>query len=61
MRIVVTGATGNVGTSLVSARAAEPQVSEIVGIARRMPQWRPPKTRWVAADVATGVGAREAA
>jgi len=28
------------------------RVEEIVGIARRLPGWRPPRTRWVAADVA---------
>jgi nucleoside-diphosphate-sugar epimerase len=51
MRIVVTGATGNVGTSVVEALAADPAVSQIVGIARRATTWRPPKTRWVHADV----------
>jgi UDP-glucose 4-epimerase len=53
MRIVVTGATGNVGTSVVQALAADPAVEEIVGLARRVPRWRPPRTRWVQADVAT--------
>jgi nucleoside-diphosphate-sugar epimerase len=51
MRIVVTGATGNVGTSVVEALAADPAVDEIVGVARRMPSWLPPRTRWVSADV----------
>ena len=53
MRIVVTGATGNVGTSVVQALAADPAVEEIVGLARRVPRWQPPRTRWVRADVAT--------
>ena len=52
MRIVVTGATGNAGTSLLAALAADPQVTEIVGLARRTPRWEWPKTRFVAADVA---------
>jgi UDP-glucose 4-epimerase len=52
MRIVVTGATGNAGTSVLAALAADPRVEEIVGIARRAPAWDRPKTRWVAADVA---------
>lgn len=52
MRVVVTGATGNVGTSLLQALADEPTVTSIVGIARRAPQWQPPKVRWVQADVA---------
>ena len=54
MRIVVTGATGNVGTSVVQALAADPAVDEIVGLARRLPGWQPPKTRWVQADVSAG-------
>ena len=51
MRVVVTGATGNVGTSVVSALAADPNVEEIVGLARRAPDWQAPRTRWVAADI----------
>jgi UDP-glucose 4-epimerase len=51
-RVVVTGASGNVGTSVVRALAADPAVSEIVGIARRVPSWTPPKLRWRSADVA---------
>jgi UDP-glucose 4-epimerase len=51
MRVVVTGATGNVGTSVVRALVADPQVEEIVGVARRAPQWQPARTRWVTADV----------
>jgi UDP-glucose 4-epimerase len=53
MRIVVTGATGNVGTSVVQALTADPAVEEIVGLARRVPRWQPPRTRWVQADVTT--------
>lgn len=52
MRVVVTGATGNVGTSVVQALAGDPAVDEIVGVARRAPDWFPPKTRWRALDVA---------
>jgi UDP-glucose 4-epimerase len=53
MRIVVTGATGNVGTSVVSALAADPRVQEIAGVARRVPTLRVPRTEWVRADVVT--------
>ena len=42
---MVTGATGNVGTSVVRALAADARIEEIVGIARRAPAWRPPRTR----------------
>jgi nucleoside-diphosphate-sugar epimerase len=52
MRIAVTGATGNVGTSLLQALASEPAVDEVIGIARRRPEVAMPKTTWVAADVA---------
>jgi nucleoside-diphosphate-sugar epimerase len=51
MRIVVTGATGNVGTSLVAALAADERVTEIVGLARRLPELSRPRTTWVQADV----------
>jgi nucleoside-diphosphate-sugar epimerase len=51
MRVVVIGATGNVGTSVVTALAEEPAVDEVVGIARRLPEWTAPKTSFVAADV----------
>jgi nucleoside-diphosphate-sugar epimerase len=51
MRVVVTGASGNVGTSLLTALAADPSIEEIVGVARRVPTWQNPRTRWVQADV----------
>jgi UDP-glucose 4-epimerase len=51
MRVVVTGATGNVGTSLVRRLAADPAVTSIVGLARRRPDLRVEKVEWVAADV----------
>ncbi|OII65021.1 NAD-dependent epimerase [Streptomyces sp. CC53] len=50
-RIVVTGATGNVGTSVVAALANDPDVGSVVGVARRRPDWDPPRTTWVTADV----------
>src|SRR3712207_3174008 len=53
MRVVITGATGNVGTSLIEVLGAETGVDAIVGLARRAPQWRPQKTSWVEVDVAT--------
>lgn len=51
MRIVVTGASGNVGTSVLEALGRESQVKEIVGIARRVPEAEMPKVEWVGADV----------
>ena len=51
MRVVVTGASGNVGTSLLRALASDDQVDEIVGLARRRPSREVPKTEWRSADV----------
>lgn len=51
MRIVIVGATGNVGTSLIDALAGEDQVSSVVGLARRKPNWNPLKTTWAQADI----------
>jgi UDP-glucose 4-epimerase len=51
MRVVVTGASGNVGTSVLEALGEEPKVKEIVGIARRVPEIEMPKVEWVGADV----------
>lgn len=51
-RIVVVGATGNVGTGVVAALGKDPDVASIVGVARRRPDWAPPKTQWRTADVA---------
>jgi UDP-glucose 4-epimerase len=51
VRVVVTGATGNVGTSVVAALAADARVTEIVGLARRRPQLQSPRTTWVEADI----------
>jgi nucleoside-diphosphate-sugar epimerase len=52
MHVVVTGATGNVGTALVQALLDDPAVARITGIARRTPAMRPERVTWVAADVA---------
>lgn len=53
MRVAVTGATGNLGTSVVAALREQPDIEEIVGIARRMPHARLDKVRWVSADIAS--------
>jgi UDP-glucose 4-epimerase len=52
MRVVVVGASGNVGTSLLEALAAEPRVESVLGIARRRPALQVAKTQWAEADIA---------
>src|SRR3954452_24624178 len=51
MRVVVVGASGNVGTSVLAALAADPDVDSILGLARRRPRLEFPKTEWATADV----------
>jgi len=51
VRVVVTGATGNVGTSLVEALSVDPAVDSVLGVARRPTSWAPPKVEWVSADL----------
>src|SRR3954465_11273789 len=51
MRVVVVGATGNVGTSLVRALAGATEVDSILGIARRLPSLEVPRTEWATADI----------
>ena len=53
MRVVVVGATGNVGTSVIETLQADPQVTDLIGVARRLPQWQPEGVTWVPADIAT--------
>ncbi|MEU4673423.1 NAD-dependent epimerase/dehydratase family protein [Amycolatopsis sp. NPDC023774] len=50
-RIVVTGATGNIGTAVVRALAADSAVGSIVGVERRPAGVSPPKTEYVQLDV----------
>ena len=56
MRVVVVGATGNIGTSLLDALAFDDGVSSVLGIARRTPtadDWSAEKAAFAALDVAT--------
>ena len=52
MRIVVTGATGNVGSQLLPQLLAAPEVSSVVGLARRLPTDPDRRVEWHALDVA---------
>ncbi|MEU3610283.1 NAD-dependent epimerase/dehydratase family protein [Streptomyces sp. NPDC035033] len=51
LRVVVTGATGNVGTSVVRALAREPGVGSVLGLARRLPGLELPGVEWATADL----------
>jgi UDP-glucose 4-epimerase len=56
MRIVITGATGNVGTALLKVLTEDPAEShQLVGISRRPGPVEPPyeAVEWVGADLAT--------
>lgn len=53
MRVVIVGATGNIGTSVIEALAGDAQIDEIVGVARRIPADGRPGVRWERADVRT--------
>jgi UDP-glucose 4-epimerase len=53
MKVVVFGATGNVGTSVVRALSEDPKIERIVGVARRLPRLEVPRTEWVQADITT--------
>ena len=51
MRIVVVGASGNVGTSTLRSLGGAPEVEAITALARRRPELDIPKVEWAAADV----------
>lgn len=51
LRVVVTGATGNVGTSVVGALAEDPGVADVLGLARRRPEMSVPGVRWDTVDL----------
>ncbi|CAM3889770.1 NAD-dependent epimerase/dehydratase family protein [Kibdelosporangium persicum] len=53
MRAVVIGATGNIGTSLVRRLTEDPEVTSVLGVARRAPEETPPGTSWASADIRT--------
>jgi UDP-glucose 4-epimerase len=52
VRVVVTGASGNVGTSLLRSLADEPAVESVLGLCRRVPKASFAKVEWRATDVA---------
>ncbi|MFD0368066.1 SDR family oxidoreductase [Streptomyces sp. NPDC127114] len=51
LRVVITGATGNVGTSLVRALEGEARVASVLGLSRRRPRLSLAKTEWAEVDL----------
>src|SRR5579885_1048042 len=51
MRVVVVGASGNVGTSLLDALAREERVESVLGVARRPVELEVPQVEWAQPDV----------
>jgi nucleoside-diphosphate-sugar epimerase len=51
MRVVVVGASGNIGTSVLSALAADPAVDSVVAIARRPPAGGGGRIEWRSRDI----------
>ena len=54
MRIVVTGATGNVASALLPQLLDCADVTSVVGVARRLPESPDPRVEWHSLDVARG-------
>ncbi|MDZ5622429.1 NAD-dependent epimerase/dehydratase family protein [Nocardioides sp. HM23] len=55
MRVVVTGATGNVGSRLVERLAGDVEVSHVLGVSRREPDALPEGADWRRVDVGESV------
>jgi UDP-glucose 4-epimerase len=51
MRVVVVGATGNVGTSTLKSLGEDERVDSVLGLARRRPELEMPKVEWAEADI----------
>src|SRR4051812_3974003 len=51
MRVVVFGATGNVGLNLLGALSADERIESITGCARRIPDTELPKVTWQSVDI----------
>lgn len=63
MRVAVIGATGNVGTEVLSALGRRPEVTSVLGIARRLPKTSSQPyagAEWAAVDIGAATTAQEA-
>src|SRR5690348_14036684 len=50
-RVVVVGASGNIGTSVVEALSRDPEVGSVLALCRRPPDLALPKVTWEHADI----------
>jgi UDP-glucose 4-epimerase len=53
LRVVVVGASGNIGTSVVEALSASSEVGSVLALCRRPPDLSVPKVTWQRADITT--------
>lgn len=53
MRVVIVGATGNIGTSIIEALTGDSAIDSVVGLARRVPTNGRPGVQWGRADTRT--------
>ncbi|WP_309132824.1 NAD-dependent epimerase/dehydratase family protein [Brevibacterium sp.] len=63
MRVAVVGATGNTGTAVLTALLDHPEVSSVLGIARRMPDLTVApysECQWASIDIAAASSAEQA-
>lgn len=63
MKVVIVGATGNHGTAVLRALHDTPEVTEIVGVARRLPETDQPPyegVEWHSIDIAAATTAEDA-
>lgn len=51
LRVVVVGATGNAGTSVLEALGEDPRIASVLGIARRVPDRLPGRIEFAAVDL----------
>lgn len=59
-RIAVTGATGNIGVAVITRLLQDDAVEEVIGLARRPPDWTIDRLHWRHVDLGDEVSARPA-
>lgn len=58
-RVVVVGASGDIGTSVLETLSADPRGGSVLAVCRRPPELDLPKVTWAGADIEpVGAGQR---